>query len=133
MFKLELGSSEEDFLIDLLEVSSVRIKNHIAHLNHSLRAIEGDIIDTKRLISSNRLVIFGDPESKLKRQLNEKDEIELSIRFSYRRLADLRSIYTKLVSDNRDYLLDNPKVFREPGANALLWHGYQSYHYDRVG
>ena len=133
MFKLDLEFSEEEFLIDLLEVNCVRIKNHIAHMNQDLRRLNSEIIDTERTISSNRLIVFHDPKTKLQKQLKERQEIEAIISNSFRQLRDLRSMYKKLVVEKREFLLDNPKVFGDPGPNAAFWHGYKSYHYDRVG
>jgi hypothetical protein len=144
---MEIDWHEFQFLKDLLEVTSKRQKNCIAHLNQEVTQIENSIREEQDKVDSKRLFVFGDPVAKLEK-LKEDRKLTLdSIDSTTHDLDVLRIVYNKLwdtylihiqgeVNFKDDKTWERRRnsfgVFEDAGAHATHWHGYKRFHYDTI-
>ena len=138
ILELHRFTRESDFLKDLLEVNAMRLKNHIVQLGKDLLEVERAISKTNRVKNSNRWIIFYDPEQKLLKLDTDRRDIKHQLKSSIDDLEVLRKFFTQIeehVLASTEYIFDESyydKVFADPANNIVVWHGYRSYHYQRV-
>lgn len=137
---LELDYYDEAprFLLDLLEVNAMRLKNHIAQLKIWLRENESAISHTKAVKNSNRWIVLYSPDQRIIELEKEKAKLESQLRYTKEGLESVREMFTQIQSQiqaNINSTFDKTlyrKVFTEPDNYPAVWHGYRSYHYQRV-
>jgi hypothetical protein len=144
---LEVDWDEFQFLKDLLEVTSKRQKNCIAHLNQEVTQIENSIREEQEKLDSQSFFVLGDPVAKVEKLKADRKLALDSIDSTKQDLEVLRIVYNKLwdtylinfqgeVNFKEDKKWERRRnssgVFEDAGALAIQWHGYKRFHYDTI-
>ena len=129
---------EPRFLLDLLEVNAMRLKNHISQLNIWLAENASAISHTKAVKNSNRWIILYSPDQRILELEKERSKLEGQLRYTTEGLEMVRSMFTEIQTQmqaNRNKNFDESdyrKVFTDPVYYPAVWGGYSSFHYQRV-
>ncbi len=144
---LEIDWDEFQFLKDLLEVTSKRQKNCIAHLNQEVTQIENSIREEQEKVDSKRFYVFGNPVTRVEELKADRKRTLDSIDSTTHDLDVLRIVYNKLwdtylihfhgevnFKDDKKWerLRNSSGVFEDADAHATHWHGYKRFHYDTI-
>ncbi len=138
VLEFDYYADEPRFLLDLLEVNAMRLKNHIAQLKINLRENASAISHTKAVKNSNRWIILYSPDQKILELEKKRKELENQLDSTSYNLEIVRALFTQLKTQllaNMQKSFDEAKyrkVFTPPTDYPAVWHGYSSYHYQGV-
>jgi hypothetical protein len=138
IIELDHYGGESAFFMDLLEVTAVRLKNHIAELRIWLTENERLISKTERVKETKPFLVLYNPDQRLFDLKKERKQLENQLYSCLDNLEAVKKIFKQsqtqiLATINKNFDESKfRKVFEPAGQYPAIWGGYKSYHYRGV-